>query len=130
LTLQQLGSPFVRALLRSPLHRLLSGSLLLVTYTGRKSGRSFTIPVMYAEDADGLLVDVGRSAEKVWWRNLRGGASVRVRLRGRELNGVAEAVSDGDDLREAHLGRFPRAAASLMADPAPVFVRIAGLEPV
>ncbi len=43
MTLQSLGNPFVRALLRSRLHGLLSGSLLLVTYTGRKTGRTFAI---------------------------------------------------------------------------------------
>jgi hypothetical protein len=59
--LRQLGNPFVRAILRSPLHGLLRGALLLVTYTGRSSRRTLTIPVMYVEDADGILVYVGQS---------------------------------------------------------------------
>ena len=42
-------NPFVKAVLRSPVHRLLSGSLVLLTYTGRRSGRRYTLPVMYAE---------------------------------------------------------------------------------
>jgi hypothetical protein len=118
----------VRAVLRSPLHGLLSGSLPLVTYTGRKSGRTFTIPVMYVEDADGILVYVGRSAEKVWWRDLRGGAPVGVRLCGRDLRGTGIAERDGAELRRRYLARFPRAVMSL-TDAAPVFVRIAGLSP-
>lgn len=33
-------NPLMEALLRSPLHGLVSDSLLLVTFTGRKSGRT------------------------------------------------------------------------------------------
>jgi len=128
-TLQRLASPFVRALLRSPLHGLLSGSLLLVTYTGRKSGRMFTIPVLYAENDADVLVYVGRSRDKVWWRNLRGSAPVAVRLRGRDLRGTATAVTGGVDLRDRYVARFPRSKKSLSVDPWPVFVRITGLEP-
>ena len=119
----------MRALLRSPLHGLLSGSLLLVTYTGRRTGRTFTIPVLYAEVGVDLVVYVGRSREKVWWRNLRGGAPVRVRLRGEELAGTGTAVVDDPELREKYLARFPRAAASLASDLSPVFVRITELRP-
>ena len=129
MTLQSLGNPFVRALLRSRLHGLLSGSLLLVTYSGRRSGRTFTIPVLYAEAGSELVVYVGRSREKVWWRNLRGGAPVRVRLRGHELAGTATVVVGDPDLRETYLARFPRATKSLEADPSPVFVRITDLQP-
>ncbi len=119
--------PIRARLLRSRLHGLLSGSLLLVTYTGRRSGRTFTIPVLYAEDGSDLLVYVGRSAEKVWWRNLGGGAPVHVRLRGQELAGTATAVVDDPELQERYVERFPRAAKSLAADATPVFVRITGL---
>jgi len=60
----------VIGLLRSPLHRLASGSLLLITYHGRSSGRCFTIPVMYAE-RDGTLTILGKTDfenECSFWR--------------------------------------------------------------
>ena len=125
--LQSLGNPFVRALLRSRLHGLLSGSLLLVTYTGHRSGRTFTIPVMFAEVGADLVVYVGGSREKVWWRNLGGGAPVHVRLQSRALAGTATAVVGDPELRERYLARFPRVEKSLAADATPVFVRITGL---
>ena len=125
--MQRFGNTFVRAILRSPLHRLLSGSLLLVTYTGRRSGRTFTIPVMYVQDGYDLLVYVGRSVRKVWWRNLRGGARVRVRLRGQKLEGTGTPVRGDAGVRERYLSRFPRAARPLAADPAPIFVRMTRL---
>jgi len=40
-------NPLMRALLRSPLHGLLSGMLMLLSYTGRKSGKVYTIPIGY-----------------------------------------------------------------------------------
>lgn len=90
-------NPLVRPLLRSRLHPLLSRSVLLLTYTGRRSGRRFTIPVQYTTDGDVLVVAAGAPERKVWWRNLTGeGAEVRVRLRGRDLGGRAVArVEDG-----------------------------------
>lgn len=129
MTWAKVGNPFVRAILRSPLHGVLSGSLVLVTYTGRRSGRTFTIPVMYAEDGADLLAYVGGSATKVWWRNLKGSAPVRVRRRGLELDGTGSVITGTEQVRAAYVERFPRAEASLDADPAAVFVRITGLHP-
>ena len=87
-------NPLVRGLLRSPAHALLSRRLLLITVTGRRSGRRFTIPVGYRETDDGLEIVVGWPERKRWWRNLRGGAPVAVRLRGEEHRGWAEAHGD------------------------------------
>jgi hypothetical protein len=38
--LRRLGNAFVAALLHSPLHRLLSGTLILISYRGRKTAGS------------------------------------------------------------------------------------------
>lgn len=106
-------NPIVAAILRSPAHRLLSGALLLITVTGRRSGRQFTFPVMYAADGDDLLIFVGMHEQKQWWRNLRGGARVTVRVRGREERRDAELLTgDRQSLAEplaVYLRRFPKA---------------------
>jgi nitroimidazol reductase NimA-like FMN-containing flavoprotein (pyridoxamine 5'-phosphate oxidase superfamily) len=60
---QRQYNPFVIALLRSSLHRFMSGST----------------PVNYLRDGDTLLVV--SSCEHIWWKNLRGGAPVAVRVR-------------------------------------------------
>ncbi len=80
----------VRALLRSPLHPLLSGNTLLLTITGRKTGKRYTIPVSYIQDGD-MLTCYTASA---WWKNLRGGAPATVVLRGKERSGHAEVITD------------------------------------
>lgn len=122
--LQRFGNLFVIGLLRSPFHRLASGSLLLITYRGRRSGRRFTIPVMYAEREGTLTIFVGHPERKTWWRNLRDGAEVEVRLRGRRLRGQATVVAAG----ETYLARYPRARTTIEAADSPTFVRVAGLE--
>jgi hypothetical protein len=43
--LNRIVNSHVRALLRSPLHPLLSGRLVLLRVTGRRSGRTFEVPV-------------------------------------------------------------------------------------
>ncbi len=75
-------NPMMRILLSSPLHGILSSSLMLITFSGRKSGKSFTTPVRYIEN-DGI-VRCFTSAENQWWRNLRGGAEVVLRIKGQD----------------------------------------------
>ncbi len=44
-------NPVMSALLRLPLHGLLSRQVFLLTYTGRRSGRQYTLPVGYTPPA-------------------------------------------------------------------------------
>ncbi len=60
-------NPLFVWLLRSPLQGLASGGLMLLTFTGRRSGRKFTIPVGYQRDGDVLTVMVSYAARKQWW---------------------------------------------------------------
>jgi hypothetical protein len=109
-----LVNPAVRAILRSPLHRMLSGSVLALTYTGRRSNRRYVLPVMYAARADELIVIVGDPESKTWWRNFDGQARrISVRLRGRELAAAARLLTEGTHAHSQALSvyrrRFPRA---------------------
>jgi hypothetical protein len=85
-------NPLVSAILRSPLHGMLSGSLLLLTFTGRKTGKAYTIPVGYTPDGEALLLFTDRA----WRHNLhgRGRGPVSVRLQGRRRTGLAELMED------------------------------------
>lgn len=84
-------NPLMSLILRSPLHGLVSGRLMLLTFTGRKSGRQFTTPVGYIrEDATTLYV----LTESPWWKNMRDGAPVSVHLQGRKRPGRAAASDD------------------------------------
>jgi len=88
-------NPGLKLILRSPLHRLASGRFALITYTGRKSGRQYTIPTFYRDEGDEVKIAVGWPERKVWWRNLRGdGGPVTLVVRGQELHGHAMATRD------------------------------------
>jgi deazaflavin-dependent oxidoreductase (nitroreductase family) len=126
--LQRFGNLFVIRLLRSPLHPLASRSLVLISYHGVRSGRRFTIPVMYAEHEGALTIFVGASERKRWWRNLRAGAVVDVRLRGRCMRGQAQVVHDRAAL-ENYVRRYPRTHRAIQAADSPTFVRITALTP-
>jgi deazaflavin-dependent oxidoreductase (nitroreductase family) len=95
----------------------MSRSMMLLTYTGRRSGRTFTIPVQYVREGDEIVVIPGRPQEKTWWRNLTDGGPVRLRVAGRDLEGTATAVTDDRADAEAgirmFLERFPKAAKPL-----------------
>ena len=80
-------------LLRSPLHGLISNSTMLVTYTGRKSGQQYAVPVGYVRDGDTLLTTSVRGRN--WWRNLRSSSQVTLRVKGRDLKAMGEAIADG-----------------------------------
>jgi len=85
------------AILSSPLHRLLSSKRLVVTFTGRRSGKRYSTPVNYLQRGAELLI----TTDSKWWHNLEGGAPVEIRLRGRRLRARAEAVRDPDRVAEA-----------------------------
>ena len=109
-------NPFVLAVLRSRMHRVLGGALLTLTVRGRKTGREHVFPVMYARDGQNLVVVAAWASKKRWWRNLRGGAEVKVLLGGEPLRGRGTLVDDGVErgrLLRLYLERFPTAASTL-----------------
>jgi len=116
----RVANPIVRLLLRSPLHPLLSGAVLLLTYTGRRSGRRYTIPVQYARTDRRVVIWPADHQRKRWWRNLSSPAPVELRIRGRTVHGTAQAVTDDHDAIQdtltTYLQRFPRAARALALD--------------
>lgn len=78
----------MKFVLRSPVHGVISKSILLITFTGRKSGKTYTTPVSYSQHGDQVYV----FTHATWWKNLCGGAAVTLRIQGRELQGLAEPV--------------------------------------
>ncbi|WP_104522904.1 nitroreductase/quinone reductase family protein [Blastococcus atacamensis] len=108
-----LVNPVVRAMARTPGHRLLGGRLLVLAYTGRRTGRRHELPVMSAPFGDGLVVVAGKGEGKTWWRNF-GTVPQEVTLRrgGRRSVGAARRLQEGDvgygAAVEAYRRAFPR----------------------
>jgi hypothetical protein len=93
----------LRVLLRSPLHGLRSGSVLLLEFHGRRSHKRYRIPVSYWRRAPGDVVCLTSGTWSQWWRNLDG-ADVSLWLRGRKLQGYAKLVTEPNRRRELVAG--------------------------
>lgn len=110
---------FMSTLLRLPLlHRILSGSMLLITFTGRHSGKTYTTPVGYQQD--GQTVRILTKSFRKWWNNFIDPAPVTLRLRGRDVQGIARAITDENavvPLLKTFIGDDPRQADIYQIDP-------------
>ena len=107
------GNDFVKFALRSPLH-VFMGNTMLITVTGRKTGRRITIPVNYYLVGDELWVLSTRT--RTWWRNVATGTEVNLYLHGRDIRGFAEAVLDEKTVASRigeYVIRLPLSAKSL-----------------
>lgn len=100
-------------LLRSPLHFLVSGDVMLITFSGRKSGKRYVTPVTYVRDGDKIRF----FSYSPWWKNLRGGAPVELLVRGWRLRGVAEPVEDREtverEMRDYLSRKGPKSAGEI-----------------
>src|ERR1700733_5811997 len=80
----------MRAVLRLAFAPPLSANLILVSYTGVKSGKAYLQPVSYARDGETLLTPGGGRGTD----NLKGSRRGRRRLRGRDVPAHADLVAD------------------------------------
>jgi hypothetical protein len=97
-------NPLVAALLRSPLHGLVSGRILVLGFTGRKSGRAIETPVSYIEDVG--LVRVFTT--NPWWCNVAAKPDVTLWFRGKRASGRAKVISNDPEAVLPWLGEFLR----------------------
>lgn len=105
------GNDFVAWVLRSPLHGLLSNGMMLITVTGRKTGKKYTTPVGYYREGDTLWVITSR--DRTWWKNLQGGAEVGLLLKRKSLTVHAEVELEEKAVAARipdYLRRVPQAA--------------------
>jgi hypothetical protein len=98
--------------LRTPLvRRLADHQVVELRYTAARTGRPVALPVMYAQRGDMLVVVVGGSERKRWWRSFLRPRPVRVLLRGVTRTGIARTVAPGDPARAeasaVYNARFP-----------------------
>ena len=86
------GNDFMAWVLRSPFHGMLSNGMMLITITGRKTGKTYTTPVGYYVEGEYLWVITSR--ERTWWKNLQGGAQVSLLLKRKPVQGIADVELD------------------------------------
>ncbi len=85
--------------------------VLLLTTTGRRSGRPRVTPLVY-EEIDGIfLIASARGAASDWLRNIQADPRVGVRVGRRRFEGRAEVVTDPAriaDYLQRQMARSPR----------------------
>lgn len=105
-------NPAMRLLLRSPLHSLVSGNLMLITFSGRVTGRTYTTPVRYIKVGSTIRWFTNRDTK--WWPNLKHDPTVMLRLAGRDVLCSARVIEDDPatvrELLTGYLTRFPKDA--------------------
>ena len=74
---------------------LVNRNIAMLSYTGRRSGRSFSTPVAYRRTGDEITISANLPETKTWWRNFLGdGGPVKLQLDGTERIGHALAKRD------------------------------------
>lgn len=83
-------NPIMKLLIASPLHFFVSKQIMLITYTGRKSGKTFTTPVNYINNGDRYYTTSLRS--RTWWRNLRNGSPVQLLVERKKITAIPSVI--------------------------------------
>lgn len=83
----------MRALLSLPFKTPLGGKLMLVEYTGRKTGKQYRQPLSYTRDGDVLLTPGGGN----WTLSLSDGRRVPARLAGKKVWLSPELIKEPDE---------------------------------
>lgn len=90
--MNRIFNPIVHWILTSPFHWVMSKGVLLISFRGRKSGKLYTTPVQYLLAGQEVWIMAGAPEMKSWWKNLIGGESVNICLRGEWQSGQAIAL--------------------------------------
>jgi len=74
---------------------LIRRNITMISYAGRHSGRTYTIPVAYRRRGDEIEIAANMPDAKTWWRNFLGdGAPLTLDLDGTQRTGHAVARRD------------------------------------
>lgn len=99
-------------LLRSWLHGVMSESVLLLSFDGRRTGRRISLPLRYGRSGGDFVCFT--TDDVPWWRNFEEPRAVEVLVAGETLSGVASAervTGDSLDALRVFLQQFPSDAA-------------------
>lgn len=109
----------IARIVRSPLHPLLLGTIIVIRCEGRRTGRTYLVPVVCRPSDSGALHAL-TSARALWWRNIASGAPATVHYRGHEREARIDVVRGVDDPSEVERALAARGivARTLVALPA------------
>jgi len=91
-------NPFVALLARSPMHFIISHQVLVIQFKGRRSGKSYLVPVSYHEHESSYTCVTLRS--NIWWRNLKDVARTEIWLKGKLTDVQIDLEFNNDQIIE------------------------------
>lgn len=94
------------ALTTPGIQKVVGQGVALLSFTGRRTGKPYTIPVSYQRDGDVVAMTTKR--QRRWWHNFESPIEVELRLAGRKYAGTAEIVADEADTLEFMTGYFEK----------------------
>ena len=74
--------------------------MILVTHTGRRSGKAYTTPLVYTRDGDDYVIIAskgGADTHPAWYLNIKDNPRVRVEVGGESFDAVARIIESGDE---------------------------------
>ena len=95
-------NPFVALLARSPLHFIISHQVLVIQFKGKRSGKSYLVPVSYHEHDSSYTCVTLRS--NIWWRNLKCLSHTKIWLQGKLTDVKIDLEFNNDQIVESTLG--------------------------
>jgi len=96
---------------------LIGRIILLLTTTGRKSGKKRVTPLQYELIGSDYYLGAARGLQADWVRNIQSDPHVDIRVGGKHFQGFAEVVTDISkfaDFLEVRLERHPRMIGLIM----------------
>jgi deazaflavin-dependent oxidoreductase (nitroreductase family) len=89
---------------------VIGGFIVLLTTTGRKSGKKRVTPLQYEKIGDDYYLGAARGLKADWVRNIQSNPQVELRVGAKHLQGTAEIITDPSrlaDFIEVRLERHP-----------------------
>jgi hypothetical protein len=86
-------NPFMAKVLASRFHWPFSTQIALVTFTGKKSGRTFTTPMAYHDFGETIIIALAETQGRNWWRNYIETAPMDMLIKGKNISGFASVLT-------------------------------------
>jgi deazaflavin-dependent oxidoreductase (nitroreductase family) len=96
---------------------VIGGFIVLLTTTGRKSGKKRVTPLQYEKIGADYYLGAARGLNADWVRNIQSNPQVELRVGAKHVHGTAEIVTDPSrfaDFMEVRLERHPRMIGLIM----------------
>jgi len=100
------GNAFMSWMIRSPFWGLMGSGMAVITVKGRKSGRAISTPINVMQE--GQTYTVISSHDRIWWKNLRGGAQADLRVSGRDVKVTGELIEAEAEVKNGMVALFDK----------------------